>query len=513
MTTSNSALQLCSDSLMKHFNQTYLNSLEIMVWHRKLGTKDKLQYAEQETFSAVFVDADLSYSKENLLCWSRVLQNNGLLLLEKIQEKTPEMLTALFPEQLFFVENHNPEIWIFVKRSTDFTEIYTQITDKLEEKEPLKTLYPLLEKLEWANPHLASANLLRNKLFAQYDMEFVVSDYWQNYVDRTLTHMSKIYASLHTLLRGDYQAGFVQREWVMRNSHLRRTSTPPQEKDYEKRWKGENLSSKTIVIWTEFGLGDEIMFAQLAYYLKLQGAKTLWIVQKPIVSLLKSHPYIDQVIASDQIEQTLCEFDYWAYPHEILAHIPIPFQHLPKHQPYLFAEPRKRQKAETVFSDSVNLKVGIVWRGDPTHENDRFRSIHDLNYIETLFKIEGIDWYCMQKACNEQEIQLLEKYNIVHLAKDFNDFSDTAAALSHIDCLVAVDTSVVHAAGAMGIPSLLMLPYIGDWRWGSKQIDSIWYPNIQIFRCNMPIPNWDNVIPQVKKALLERINWKKRAIK
>ncbi|OOF46469.1 hypothetical protein BKK51_02285 [Rodentibacter trehalosifermentans] len=423
------------------------------------------------------------------------------------------MLTALFPELLTFCETPNQNVWVFTKNAVDVGGMHAQIMQAINEKAPLARLLPLLDKMEYLAPQSTLYNFTRSKLL--HDIPTVAHGYWQRFFDRTLTPVAYVYTVLDILESGDYQNGFWQREMHLGNAHLRRTPTPPQEVLYEKRWKGENLSGKTIVVWTEFGLGDEIMFARLAYYFKHQGAMVKWIVQSPIVSLVSSHPDIDCVIDSatlkDQsVEQSklIGEFDYWVYPHEILAYLSTPFPHLPKRLPYFFATPDMQKNTAHLFPETGNLKVGIVWRGDPTHENDAYRSIHHLSYIETLFQMEGIDWYCVQKICNEQEIQLLEKYNIPNVAKNAKDFAETAAMLPHLDCLVSVDTSVVHVAGAMGIPSLLMLPYIVDWRWGSVESSNLWYPTVQLFRCPSPLPVWDAVIEEIKRELTERKNWK-----
>ncbi|WP_143538892.1 glycosyltransferase family 9 protein [Rodentibacter ratti] len=459
------------------------------------------------------MDADLAYSKENLLCWIRVLKNNGLLLMERIDEKTPEILTALFPDLLTFHENPNLNVWIFSKKAPDVAELQSKIIQAISEKAPINRLLPLLDKMEYASPHSVLPHFIRSKLF--HNTPSVSQESWQCLSDRTLSSVMDIYAALNTLSNGDYQIGFQQRERVLGHTHLRRTPTPPSEKFYEKRWKGEDLAGKTIVVWTEFGLGDEIMFAQLAYYFKTQGATVKWIVQSPIVSLISTHPDIDWVIDSTKLKdqsidqsKLIGEFDYWVYPHEILAYVSTPFPRLPKRLPYLFADPNMQKNTILLFPDTGNLKVGIVWRGDPTHENDAYRSIHHLGHIETLFQMEGIDWYCVQKSCNEQEVQLLEKYNVPNIAKNAKDFAETATMLPHLDCLVSVDTSVVHVAGAMGIPSLLMLPYIGDWRWGLVESNNLWYPTVQLFRCPTPLPVWDRVIEEIQQALIERIDWK-----
>jgi ADP-heptose:LPS heptosyltransferase len=81
----------------------------------------------------------------------------------------------------------------------------------------------------------------------------------------------------------------------------------------------------------------------------------------------------------------------------------------------------------------------------------------------------------------------------VPLAHLLSNFSDTAYALSGMDLVITVDTALAHAAGAMGIPTLLMLPYYSDWRWFLKRSDNPWYPTMRIYR--QPSPgDWDSVI-------------------
>ncbi|MCL9764997.1 hypothetical protein [Neisseria subflava] len=82
-------------------------------------------------------------------------------------------------------------------------------------------------------------------------------------------------------------------------SDARRTKTLPKAVHQIKKWQGQNLLGN-FVIWTEFGLGDELMFAQLAYALKkqLNVRKITLIAQTPVVKLLKSHLDIDVVIDS-----------------------------------------------------------------------------------------------------------------------------------------------------------------------------------------------------------------------
>ena len=60
--------------------------------------------------------------------------------------------------------------------------------------------------------------------------------------------------------------------------------------------------------------------------------------------------------------------------------------------------------------------------------------------------------------------------------------ADTAALMQQLDLVIAVDTAVVHLAGALGRPVWVMLPFSPDWRWLLDREDSPWYPTMRLFR-------------------------------
>jgi ADP-heptose:LPS heptosyltransferase len=83
---------------------------------------------------------------------------------------------------------------------------------------------------------------------------------------------------------------------------------------------------------------------------------------------------------------------------------------------------------------------------------------------------------------------------------DVTDFADTAAIIAGLDVVVSVDTSVVHLAGLVGKPVLLLDRYDGCWRWLSGRLDSPWYPNLTIFRQEQP-GDWSGPMTQIKSSL------------
>jgi len=65
-----------------------------------------------------------------------------------------------------------------------------------------------------------------------------------------------------------------------------------------------------------------------------------------------------------------------------------------------------------------------------------------------------------------------------------------------MDLVITVDTSLAHLSGALGKPTLILLPWNPEWRWLLDRQDSPWYPTAQIFR-QPNKDNWEAVIKEV----------------
>ena len=118
-----------------------------------------------------------------------------------------------------------------------------------------------------------------------------------------------------------------------------------------------------------------------------------------------------------------------------------------------------------------------------------------------MLRTPGARFYGFQTGAAAREAEgptatgLLE-----NLGAEFADFSDTAAAMAHMDLIISIDTSVAHLAGAMGKPVWLLLAYAADWRWLLERSDSPWYPTMRLFRQMQP-DDWAGVAVAVHEAL------------
>jgi tetratricopeptide (TPR) repeat protein len=72
--------------------------------------------------------------------------------------------------------------------------------------------------------------------------------------------------------------------------------------------------------------------------------------------------------------------------------------------------------------------------------------------------------------------------------------------MKHLDLVIAVDTSVAHLAGALGVPVWVALPTASDWRWLQKREDTPWYPSMRLFR-QKKRGDWGEVFKRMALAL------------
>jgi ADP-heptose:LPS heptosyltransferase len=140
-------------------------------------------------------------------------------------------------------------------------------------------------------------------------------------------------------------------------------------------------------------------------------------------------------------------------------------------------------------------------------QHDRHRSIA-LDTLAPLIEASGDDtlWCSLQKGeAAQQRAKLTNPDRLHDLDPLLRDYGDTAAALSQLDLLISVDTSVAHLAGALGVPTWLLLPFNADWRWGLERTDSPWYPSLRLFR-QRRLGDWTPVIKAMAEALARGIS-------
>jgi hypothetical protein len=122
-----------------------------------------------------------------------------------------------------------------------------------------------------------------------------------------------------------------------------------------------------------------------------------------------------------------------------------------------------------------------------------------LRYVG-LATVKGVSFQALQ-PCSR-----LEGVPLALSPLPVGDLLVTARIIAGLDVVVSVDTTIVHLAGLLGEPTLLLNRYAGDWRWAAASAfpaeaaaspgaleRSVWYPSVRIVRQPAPegdVPSW-----------------------
>lgn len=274
--------------------------------------------------------------------------------------------------------------------------------------------------------------------------------------------------SLARLLGGDLTGGFADYESRLRRGRERPAVPEP-------RWQGEDLAGRRILLHAEQGLGDTIQFARFAPHLAARGAEVHLRVPEPLLRLLSDMEGVAGVVS--KAGSNLPEVDF----HALLMSLPHllginGFYAVPAPTAYLASrEPPATQRAP-------ELKVGIAWAGNPSHRNDRNRSM-SLRDLMPLLATSGCRFVSLQTGKPREQISRFGAEGLLFDAGGaLDDFADTAALVANLDLVISVDSAPAHLAAAMGKSVWLLLPHAPDWRWMLDRTDSPWYPTMRLYR-------------------------------
>ena len=296
------------------------------------------------------------------------------------------------------------------------------------------------------------------------------------------------------LTRGDYRRGFQDYEW-----RWRRSGMPAPKSRGRPLWLGEYpLHRKTILLHAEQGLGDTIQFARYVPRLAAAGAKVVLEVQPELVATLARLDGAAAVIARGDAPP----------PYDVhcpLGSLPLALKTelatVPADIPYLSADESHLAKWSERLGSLPRPRVAIAWSGNPSHINDRNRSVPFAKLAPLFAAAPGAQFVSIQRELRSDDAAALAGApRVTHFGAELENFADTAAAIAQCDLVIAVDTAVAHLAGALGRPLWVLVPFAPDWRWTLNGETSPWYPAARLFR-QTALGDWDGVIARVGEAL------------
>lgn len=301
-------------------------------------------------------------------------------------------------------------------------------------------------------------------------------------------------AQIHERWIEQMRCGNWEAAWCLSDEVLRRRRLglmPPThslQRHLQCLWDGGSLAGKRVLVRCYHGLGDTIQFIRFLPALRARVAQTIVWAQPRLVPLLRTAPGIDLLLPLHDGEPGVerdADIELMEVPHALRTTL----SSVPSAIPYLKAP---MGPPDSPAPDPTSPKVGIVWQSG---DWDSRRSIAPET-LRRLSVIPGVRWQVMQRSPGPGE---LSPFGPV---PTLGDIREEARALRDLDLLISVDTFCAHLAGALGVPTWMLIHSDPDWRWMRDREDSPWYPTMRLFR-QREQGDWGGVLDRVHSALLK----------
>lgn len=311
----------------------------------------------------------------------------------------------------------------------------------------------------------------------------------------------RIHHSWELMANGRYAEAWYELEW--RHSYKGRSDPVPRSVPYP-RWNGEPLMGKTILVYGEQGIGDEVMYAPFVLGVVRAGGKCL----------LECEPRLEQPFARAFPDCTILrresrdEIPWYAGMPKVdycvpALSLPLYFQHPLDRRAFLTAAPeRTRYWRKRLESIGHGLKIGVSWRGGADAKARKIRSIPEKIFGEIID--ERAMFVSLQYGATAVHAAEVSP-SLVHFPEidPLTDLEEFFALVSALDAVVSVDNSTVHFSGALGVKTLLLLPVYSEWRWGNQASGmSPWYQSLELIRqTEASEQGWRNLLQEAREWL------------
>ena len=314
------------------------------------------------------------------------------------------------------------------------------------------------------------------------------------------------------LLKGDFRRGWKEYEWRWKCDGF-----SSEKRDFpQPMWDGSSLSDKSIVIWFEQGVGDQIMFASLLFELQKQARRVLVEVEHRLVPILQrsfsgicffpsqelSHPKLLDV--SIDFQSPASSLPQWLLPDE---------ESFPGRHSYLQACRYKTQELRNKYQQLADdkLLIGISWKS----KNEKFGEYMSTSLAQwaDLFSQKDCIFINLQYGNVKKEIDEFNNQTGISIYQDkeidsLENLDDFAAQVAAVDLVLSVSNTTVHMAGALGKPVWTLIRYVPNYKWMIDRSDSPWYPSMILFRQKAP-GDWDSVFQQIVSKLEKLVRCRK----
>lgn len=322
------------------------------------------------------------------------------------------------------------------------------------------------------------------------------------------THHSLAHLMLKT---ENFQKGWEHWEWRWAKSienQIQNFNIP--------EWNGEPLKGKRLLVWTEQGIGDQIMFASTLPDLCELTPHIAWECNERLTPLFsRSWPSVN-FIAQPTTETGKPVIKLWPTSD---YHIPAgslckilrnDANKFPHQAHFLQAPAADAERIEKNYRKRFpgKLLVGISWRGGTGAGTNKYARSLSPPEMQPLKLLKNVQFINLQYGNTLEDRTAMKSFGLdIYHDLEIDPLLNLdlqAAQIFALDLVLTVDNTTVHLAGALGTPTYLLLSTDPDWRWGLNAKESYWYPSVRFIR--NPDPSGWTAAMDSAVALISKMN-------
>lgn len=311
------------------------------------------------------------------------------------------------------------------------------------------------------------------------------------------------------MLRGTLalQAGDLDAGWSDFESRFEywRRDTPPRA-FHAPRWRGGAGEGRTLMVWREEGVGDEMRFAACLSDLRGCGFQRVIFECAPRLADLFARSFPDIEVRAEAPQEELCDYDMHIPLSSLPGLLRTRLSDFDSQQAYLRADDERAASLENLLSTlGPRPRIGISWRSlngswmkRPYHSQ-----IHDWGPV---LEIEDATFINLQVGATPEELKTAQCLGAsLHVAPglDLRDDIDGAAALiAGLDAVVSSRCWTPILAGALGVETHCFTAPFNPYFFGRDP--DPWMPAVRVHRAP-PDAGWQDVMAAIAADLSRRL--------
>ncbi len=258
------------------------------------------------------------------------------------------------------------------------------------------------------------------------------------------------------------------------------------------KWTGEDLSGKSILLWGDQGVGDEILYSSMIPEIARRAAVCVVECEPRLLPIYRrSFPTLEIVSVRGPGDSALAgrSFDFQSSVLDLGAQLRPNFAAFPIRPGLLRADADStaRVRQEYLGNHPGNRLIGLSWRSvNPGMTHQKSLGLGDF---APLFKLPGVTFVNLQYGDVAQDLAAIRESHGVGIRADATinplaDLDGFAAQAQACDAVVTVSNTTAHFAGALDVPTAVYVPdgRKRHWYWFDEGLYSPWYRSLRIFR-------------------------------